>query len=296
MDFLIDCLLDAIHDTWAMIPIMYIAYVIIEYFQRKSDQEDGMFWNLQKYGPAFGALLGLLPQCGFSILAAMLYVQKNITLGTMVAVFIATSDEAIPVLLANPQMLPSLGLLLVCKLILAVVVGFLVDRVIFPHQKIIRFQDLPDEGETEEEDDLEESASCPCCYPQYNMWISALLRTIKIYFFVFVVTLLFNLLLGWIGEERLSALLLQGSVLQPLISSLFGFIPNCAATVILCQLFMAGELSFASLFGGLVSNAGLGLVVLFQYAADRRWFWITCAILLVSALAGSYLLMAIGWI
>lgn len=294
MEFFLDILLDALKDTWTMLPLMYIAYVIIEYFQRKSDGSDAMFWNLQKWGPAFGALLGLLPQCGFSILAAMLFVQRNITLGTMIAVFIATSDEAIPVLISEPAFIPDLGLLLVLKLILAVCVGYFVDKVLFRHQKIILFKDMPeDEEDMEEEQDDEAAASCPCCYPQYPIWLSALLRTLKIYLFVFLCTLAFSLLIAWIGDEALSKLLLTGTWFQPILASLFGFIPNCAATVILCQLFAAGELSFASLFSGLVTNAGLGLVVLFQYSARKKWVWITMGILLVSALLGGYLIMIV---
>lgn len=262
MDFLLDCLLDAWLDTWPMIPIMYAAYLIIEYFQRKSDRDDAFFWNLQKYGPAFGALLGLLPQCGFSILAAMLFVQGNITLGTLAAVFISTSDEAIPVLVSEPELLPSLGLLLVCKLIIAMIFGFLTDRILLPHQTIIRFSELPDEGEDEIEEDEAGAVGCSCCYPQYPIWLSALLRTLKIYLFVFLVALAFNLLLGWIGEEALSSILLQGSWLQPLIAALFGFIPNCAATVVLCQLFASGTLTFPSCWG----NTGTG-----PPCPDRHW-------------------------
>ena len=115
MNFLIDCILDAWHDTWLMLPLLYAAYLIIEYFERKDSKDDKLFFGLQKYGPLVGALIGLIPQCGFSILAAMLFVQGNITLGTLAAVFIATSDEAIPILLAEPSLFSSLLILLACK-------------------------------------------------------------------------------------------------------------------------------------------------------------------------------------
>lgn len=270
MNFLIDCILDAWHDTWLMLPLLYAAYLIIEYFERKDSKDDKLFFGLQKYGPLVGALIGLIPQCGFSILAAMLFVQGNITLGTLAAVFIATSDEAIPILLAEPSLFSSLLILLACKFCIGIAGGFLIDRIVFPHQKILRFEDMPEEEDEEQyEEDEQAASSCPCCYPQYPMWISALLRTVKIFIFVFLTTIAFNMLIGWIGEQTLSKFLLTGTVFQPLLAALFGFIPNCAATVILCQLFALGQLSFGSLLAGLITNAGLGFLVLFQYGEKK---------------------------
>lgn len=270
MNFLIDCILDAWHDTWLMLPLLYAAYLIIEYFERKDSKDDKLFFGLQKYGPLVGALIGLIPQCGFSILAAMLFVQGNITLGTLAAVFIATSDEAIPILLAEPSLFSSLLILLACKFCIGIAGGFLIDRIVFPHQKIFRFEDMPEEEDEEQyEEDEQAASSCPCCYPQYPMWISALLRTVKIFIFVFLTTIAFNMLIGWIGEQTLSKFLLTGTVFQPLLAALFGFIPNCAATVILCQLFALGQLSFGSLLAGLITNAGLGFLVLFQYGEKK---------------------------
>lgn len=274
MEVFLEALHEAWHDTWLMIPLLYIAYCVVEYFERRPSKDDKMFYALQKYGPLFGALLGLFPQCGFSILAAMLFVQKNITLGTMVAVFIATSDEAIPILFAEPAMIPSLGVLLVLKFIIGASVGYLCDKVLFKNQKILRFEDIQEEEEDiEMSQDFEEdvdSAGCPCCYPQYSMWVSALLRTLKIYLFIFITTFVLTLCIEWIGIDRLSSILLKGVWFQPILAAVFGFIPNCAATVVLCQLFALGQLSFGSLLAGLITNAGLGILCLVQYGAGRK--------------------------
>lgn len=254
-----------------------------------------MFWNLQKYGPLFGALLGLLPQCGFAILAAMLFVQKNITLGTMIAVFVACSDEAIPVLLSEPQLFSSLMVLLVCKFVIAVVSGWVIDHILFPHQKIRWFSEMPEEEEDEEmQDDDEDLAACPCCYPQYPIWLSAFLRTLKIYVYVFLTAFVLTLILNFIPESQLQAVLLTGTWWQPLVSALFGFIPNCAATVVLCQLFAAGTLSFASLLAGLITNAGMGLVVLFQYSEKKTVLFKVMGLLLGIALIAGYAMMLIA--
>ena len=256
----IDIILDTIHDTWAMLPLLYITYCILEVFERKNTQDDKLFFGLQRLGPILGAIVGLIPQCGFSILAAMLFVQNNITLGTLVSVMIATSDEAIPILISNPKMYSSLLGILGLKLAIAIIVGLFTDHVLFRHQKILRFEDMEEEDYDKDEYEEEENSgsSCPCCYPEYPLWISALLRSLKIYVFIFITSFVLTLLMECIGEKTLSMILLQDNLFQPIIAALFGFIPNCAATVVLTQLCTAGELSFGSLLAGLVTNAGLG--------------------------------------
>lgn len=147
----IDIILDTIHDTWAMLPLLYITYCILEVFERKNTQDDRLFFGLQRLGPILGALVGLIPQCGFSILAAMLFVQNNITLGTLVSVMIATSDEAIPILISNPKMYSSLLGILGLKLVIAIVVGLFTDHVLFRNQKILRFEDMEEEDYDDED-------------------------------------------------------------------------------------------------------------------------------------------------
>lgn len=231
-----------------------------------------------------GALVGLIPQCGFSILAAMLYVQNNITLGTLVSVMIATSDEAIPILISNPKMYSSLLGILGLKLVIAIVVGLFTDHVLFRNQKILRFEDMEEEEYDDEEYEEEESSgsSCPCCYPEYPLWISALLRSLKIYVFIFITSFVLTLLMELIGEKTLSMILLQDNLFQPIIAAVFGFIPNCAATVVLTQLYTAGELSFGSLLAGLVTNAGLGLIVMIRYEAKKKDILRTISILFIT--------------
>lgn len=155
-------------------------------FWKKALKRWWSFLESSKFGPIFGAALGLLPQCGFSVLAAMLYLQKNITLGTMIAVFIATSDEAIPILISEPQLIPSLMVLLVLKFILAAAAGYLTDKVLVRHQHVISFNDLPEDEEEEDfEEDQNDVSSCPCCYPQYPMWLSVTIRHWRSTFYLY---------------------------------------------------------------------------------------------------------------
>ena len=266
-----EILFETIHDTWMMIPILFITYCILEVFERRpQSDDDSMFYSLQKYGPIFGALVGLIPQCGFSILAAMLFLQNNITMGTLIAVMIATSDEAIPILLSNPSLFPTLIQLLISKFIIALVVGYIVDFVINRHQSIIKFDDMESDDEEYEEDDEESSNACPCCYTQYPLPVSAALRSLKIFGFIFVTTLVLSFLIEYFGMDTISKLLLKDSFLQPVIASIFGFIPNCAITVVLAQLYVIGSLQFGSLLAGLCTNAGLGLICLIRYGGKKE--------------------------
>lgn len=278
-----------------MLPLLYITYCVLEVFERRPSQDDDrMFYSLQKYGPLFGAFLGLIPQCGFSILAAMLFLQNNITLGTLVAVMIATSDEAIPILLSNPSLYSSLVKLLVCKLVIGIVVGYFTDYILFRKQHIIRFEDLEEVDEEDEEYEEEENGNaCPCCYPEYPLPVSALIRSLKIFFFIFVTTLVLDLGIEFLGFDLIHKILLHDSLFQPFVSGLLGFIPNCAITVVLAQLYANNALSFGSLLAGLITNAGMGFICLVRYGASRRSLIRTFLILYISAIIFGILFMII---
>lgn len=268
IDTIFHILHHTIEDTWLMLPLLYLTYLVIEYFERKENNDDRLFFSLQKYGPLVGAFIGIIPQCGFSIIASMLFMQNNITLGTLISVFIATSDEAIPILIANPELYSSLIWVIVLKIVIAIIAGYFIDYVIEKHQKIDRFEDMEEDNSEEE---IESSgSSCPCCYPQYPMAISALLRSLKIFAFLFITSFVLGAIIEVIGEENLELFLLNGSLLQPLFAALFGFIPNCAASVVLTQLYVAHGISFASLLAGLITNAGLGLLVLIRYQVEKK--------------------------
>lgn len=277
MKFLIDIFIECVHDTWAMLPLLFITYCIIELFERKqtSASDEKIFFGLQRFGPLIGALVGLIPQCGFSVLAAMLFVQRNITLGTLVAVMIATSDEAIPILLSNPDLYSTLGFVLVGKFVTGIVVGYLVDFLLRNQQHIIRFEEMEEEDSDAyaEYDDDQSSAAvngCNCCYPDYPLPFSALLRSLRIFGFLFVTSFIISLLIEWLGPQTIQNVLLDHSLFQPILSACIGFIPNCAATVVLAQLYAAGTLSLGSLFSGLVTNSGLALLVLIRYGERKR--------------------------
>lgn len=296
MELILDGFIDAIHDTWQMWPLLFVLYLGLIYLDEHQSISDETFLRLRKYGPLFGALLGLLPQCGFAVLATMLFLNKTITLGTLVSVFIATSDEAIPVMLANPNMIPSLLILLACKFVLAALIGFVIDHLIYRHQKLLTLssqqeENLGEDSEKElEEIEEENSLSCTCCNPTFPLWLNALLQSLKIYSFIFLVTIAMNWITLSIGEENLSIFLQSSKSFQPLLAALFGFIPNCAATVVLCELYGAHALTFGSLLAGLMTNAGLGLVALFQYDPNHKMIWKIIPWLFIPSVLAGYAL------
>lgn len=282
MHVLIHTFEHTLKDTWLMIPLLFLTYFLLESYTHSHKGEDHLFISLQKYGPVLGALLGLIPQCGFSVLAAMLFVQKHITMGTLVAMFIATSDEAIPIFIAIPELHNSLFLLLALKLVIGIGVGLLTDHVLFKNQTVLPFK---------EDEDIEIAhVHCACNEHSASLFHNVLHRTLKIFGLVFITAFGFSLIIHAIGHEALSKILLTDTIFQPILASFFGLIPNCTASVVLCQLFALEQLSFGSLLGGLITNAGLGLFVLFEMHAGRKNILRILAVLLSTAILCGVLL------
>lgn len=276
MHFLIHIFAHTFKDTWMMLPLLFITYYLLEKYAHSNKGEDYLIKNLQKYGPLLGALLGLLPQCGFSVLAAMMFVGQHITIGTLIAMFIATSDEAIPIFLAMPEMHMDLVWLLILKLSIGILVGWLCDHVLFTKQTILPFK----EGEDVEFGHVH----CSCSEHSGSLMKNVLHRTLKIYGFVFLTAYIFTVTLHAIGNDNLSKILLTDNVFQPVVAGIFGLIPNCCASVVLCQLYALEQLSFGSLLAGLISNAGLGWFVLFEMHAGRKKIVRVLGVLLTTAI------------
>ncbi len=249
-------LLDALLDALKALPFLFGAYLLIEFLEhRASGRLTAVLSKLGPWGPVGGAVLGCVPQCGFSVAAANFYAGRLISPGTLLAVFLATSDEAVPILLSQPQALPNLLRLLGVKLAAGILFGLLLDLICrrFPR------------GDGEEPFH-ELCADCDCEHK--GILRSALHHTGKVFFFLLLVSALLALAIYFVGEDSISGFLLSGSIFQPLLAALIGFIPNCAASVVLTELYLTGSLSFGSAVAGLCTGAGFGLLVLFR--ANRR--------------------------
>ena len=254
MQIFLDVLLDTLMDTAKMLPFLFGVYLLIEYFEHKaSDRLPNALRRMGIFGPIGGAALGCLPQCGFSVAASNLYSGRLISLGTLIAVFVATSDEAVPILLASPQGAGKVLGLILAKLAVAAVAGLLIDIMI----RVIR-------GRRNEQDEPYRDLCEDCGCEEHGVIYSAAKHTVQITAFVFVISLLLSLGIALLGEDSLRRVLMTDSPLQPFLTALIGLIPNCAASVVLTNLYAAGGLSFGSVVSGLSTGAGLGLVVLFK--------------------------------
>ena len=305
---MLDVIFDSFLDTVKTLPFLIGAYLLIEWIaHRAGDSFKESLGKMGILGALGGAVLGLIPQCGFSVAAASFYADRIITPGTLMAVFIATSDEAIPVLLANPGSGDLILKLMGIKLLLAMVIGLAVDfglrrfwKPVWNEDSELRHDHIHMRNLHGEENDHyhscgdlydEEShphhagcdhSSCDHCTNQLcehccshthchgSVWKTALENALKIALLIFIVTAVLNLGFEALGEERTASLLMSGSVFQPVIASLFGLIPSCASSVVLTQLYIEGSIGFGSVIAGLFTGAGTGILILFQAVRNKK--------------------------
>ena len=257
MEILIHSVVHSLEDSLPMLPFLYLAYLLIEWLERHHGQKiEQALAGGGRWGFVPGALLGCVPQCGFSAVASNLYASRVITPGTVLAVFLATSDEAVPLLAAAPGAWTALLVVLGLKVVIAIVAGFVLDvplRRFLPKSLYGGYAGHADEVDCHEEH--EESS---------GIWLSALRHTLEIFVFIvafsFVITLVFELL----GEQTVAGLFADLGVFQPMVAALFGLVPNCISSVLLTQRSLEGVISFGSLFGGLCAAAGVGMAVLWK--------------------------------
>lgn len=257
MELILDVLLDALIDGAKMLPFLYLAYLLIEWLERNHGQRiENALAGGGRWGFVPGAVLGCVPQCGFSAVAANFYASRVITPGTLLAVFVATSDEAIPLLAAEPGMWGTLAVLLVLKVILGMAAGFVLDvplRWVLPQSLYGGYAGHADEVDCHEEHE-----------EHSGIFLAALRHTLEIFAFILLFSFLIGLVFELVGEGAITALLGRMGPFQPMVAALIGLVPNCAASVLLAQLYMQGAITFGSLMAGLTAGAGIGLAVLWR--------------------------------
>lgn len=245
---------EAIIDSIKILPFLFITYLIMEYIEHKtSEKSKNVIKKSGKFGPLIGSFLGVFPQCGFSVSATNLYAARVITLGTLIAVYLSTSDEMLPIFISEAVPVLTILKILGIKLIIGMIAGFLIDFSIRIKNK--------DKQEENKIIDLCEKEHCHC---EHGIIKSALKHTLNIFVFILLVTLIINIAIHFVGEETIAELLSGVPVLGPIVAGIIGLIPNCAASVILTQLYLENVISVATLISGLLVGAGVGLLVLFR--------------------------------
>ena len=285
MQIFLSALSDAALDTLKVLPILYLAYLLVAYFSHEKSKKFTNFLNKsKKAGPLVGAFLGCVPQCGFSSVMSDLYARRSITLGTLIAVFIATSDEAIPILIANPNFTVDLLIMIGLKIAFAIAFGYLVDITLNLFERKRMKKQLAQISEH----DLEHTHDyCMCnghsdtkehCHEE-NIFLDALHHSVSIALYIFVATLLINIIVAYVGMEALTSWFGGNVYIQILLAGLIGLIPNCAASVFLVELYINGGIAFSAMFAGLSVGAGVGIIILFTKNVGKHKIWQNIAIL-----------------
>ena len=281
MKMLVDAIVDTTFDCLKMLPFLFVAFILIEALEHySSDFTAKALAKVGRAGPVVGAVAGCVPQCGFSVMAANLYAGGIISVGTLLSVFISTSDEAILIIMSNPERIREVGILLAAKVIIAVTAGYIID-IFFQNQL----------ATVKESGNL--CKDCGCDEEDAGIWKPAWHHTIRIFIYLFIFTGILNLCIEIFGIEQLSKFLLGNTIFQPVIAAIIGLIPNCAASVILTQLYLNGAISFASVIAGLCTGAGIGLVVLFKMNRNKRENLKIVGVLFLVAVAAG---MIIAWV
>ncbi len=263
----------ALLDSLKILPFLFLTYLIMEFLEHKAGERvERAIARAGHAGPAIGGLLGLLPQCGFSTAAAGFFAGRVVTVGTLLAVFLATSDEMIAVFLGEGLSPRTVFTVLAVKLVVAVLAGFAVDLLFRKRQ-----------GELHVEDLCEEEG----CHCERGILRSAIHHTVQIFLFILIINIALGAVLHFVSAETLAAALGGVPVLGQLVAALVGLIPNCAASVAIATLYARGVLSAGSMLAGLLTGAGVGLLVLFRTNKHlRENLFFTAVLLLIGISVG----------
>lgn len=276
---ILDVLYDTCIDGLRLLPFLFLTYLAMECLEHwTGGKMQAVVRKSGKAGPAIGGILGVFPQCGFSAAAANLYAGRIVTVGTLTAVFLSTSDEMLPIMISENVGVSMIGKILLLKVLFAIAAGFLVDTL---------FQ-------RKEEPQIEHLCERQHCHCERGIWRSAFNHTWKIFLYILLVSLVLNFVIALAGEEALAAVVLNKPALSLFISALVGMIPNCASSVVLTQLYLGGVLGAGALMAGLLSGSGVGFLVLLRVNEDRMESLRIFGLLYVLGVAGGALIQLLG--
>lgn len=244
-----EILLDTFIDSIKLLPFLFVTFLLMEYLEHRfSNKSNNIINKKNKFGPIIGSILGAFPQCGFGVSATNLYAARIITLGTLISIYLSTSDEMLPVLISEKSDFSLIASILIIKVIIGMVCGLIIDFII----------------KQKEESKIEDFCLDKHCDCSHGILKSSIKHTINIIIFIFIISLILNIFISYYSDEELKKIFLKNSVFSPFLASLIGLIPNCAASIILIELFLKKIISFGTVLSGLLSSSGVSLLVLFK--------------------------------
>ena len=243
----------ALLDSIKIIPFLFLTYLLMEYIEHKTNSKAGqVIKKAGKLGPIFGGVLGAVPQCGFSVSATNFYAGRVITLGTLISIYLSTSDEMLPILISEGIEIGLIIKILAIKVLIGMFCGFIIDLIL---RKGIK---------QETQNDISNMCEHEHCNCGNGILKSSIKHTVSVFVFIFIITLILSAIIHFIGEDYLKSLIISKPVIGSAIICAIGLIPNCASSVIITELFVSNVITLATMIGGLLVNSGLGMIVLFK--------------------------------
>lgn len=251
-------LLDTLFESLNLLPFLLITFLIIEFIEHKASKKSiKMLTKTKKYGPIIGGILGATPQCGLGVMATNLYATNIITIGTLIAIYLSTSDEMLPVLISEGMPFSKILIILLIKVIIGIVCGFIIDFIFRKKNKHTKI-------------DVQELCENEHCHCENSIIKSSFIHTLKTFSFIFLVSFVLHIFIHEIGEDKISNLLLNGNIFTPFLSSIIGLIPNCAGSVVITELYVNNVISFGSMLAGLLTGSGISILILFKVNSDLK--------------------------
>lgn len=255
-----EIIIDSVIDSIKLLPFLFLTYLFMEWLEHKTGSAArSTIRTAGKLGPVWGGLLGVIPQCGFSAAASSLFTGRVITVGTLIAVYLSTSDEMFPIMISNAVPAATIIKILACKAAIGIISGFVVEYV---YIHVLKKQ--------EKEMDIHEICEEERCNCEHGLLSSALTHTLHVFVYIFLISLALNIIIGLVGEETLAGLFTGAPIVGELIAALVGLIPNCASSVVITQLYLEHIIGAGAMMAGLLVNAGVGILILFRLNHDRK--------------------------
>ncbi len=246
-------LIHTLLDSLKILPFLFLTYLVMEYLEHKmNNKTKKIVEKAGNYGPLLGGILGAAPQCGFSVSATNLYAGRIITLGTLISIYLSTSDEMLPLLISNGMSAGLIIKILSIKILIGILAGFAIDFCL----KLLK--------KKKEEAKIESLCEHEHCHCEEGILKSAIKHTLSVMLYILIFSLILNIIIELIGEANIANLILNKTFLGPIIVGVVGLIPNCASSVIITELYISGVINLATMIAGLLVNSGISLVVLFR--------------------------------